>query len=66
MRELDMLLEPWFAQHAAELDEAGLRGFETFLDCSDMDLYAWFTGRSSPNDPELARWVACIRARELP
>lgn len=57
-----MLLEPWFEQHAAGLDETELAAFERFLDSSDMDLYTWFTGRSRPDDGVLAAWVERILA----
>ena len=52
-----MLLEPWVERHAAGLDDAELSSFERFLDSSDMDLYAWFTGRGRPDDGVLAAWV---------
>lgn len=57
-----MLLEPWVAQHAGGLDDAELSSFERFLDSSDMDLYAWFTGRGLPDDGVLAAWVERILA----
>lgn len=62
MRELDVLLEPWFDRHAATMDAAELDVLERFLDSSDMDLYAWMTGRSRPDEAAFAALVDHIRA----
>ncbi|MEQ8661020.1 MAG: succinate dehydrogenase assembly factor 2 [Gammaproteobacteria bacterium] len=63
MRELDVLLEPWFAQHAPAMDVAELDLFERFLEASDMDLYVWVTGRGRPHDDALAALLDRILAR---
>ncbi|MEQ8233847.1 MAG: succinate dehydrogenase assembly factor 2 [Gammaproteobacteria bacterium] len=63
MRELDVLLEPWFDEHAAAMSATELALFERFLDSSDMDLYAWMTGRGRPADQGFAGLVDRILAR---
>ncbi|MEX2479264.1 MAG: succinate dehydrogenase assembly factor 2 [Gammaproteobacteria bacterium] len=66
MRELDLLLEPWLARHGETMDTAALAEFERFLDCPDMDLHDWLTGRSEPGDPHFAELIAHIRAPAPP
>ncbi len=57
MRELDLVLESWLERNANDLSATELALFERFLDSSDMDLYAWVTGRSRPTDPDFAALV---------
>lgn len=64
MRELDLLLEPWLARYGETLDSAALADFERFLDCPDMDLHDWLTGRSEPGDPLFADMIEQLRALE--
>lgn len=63
MRELDILLEPWLVKHGASLSGEELERFSTLLDCNDMDLYTWFTGRGEPDDAELAALISRIGAK---
>ncbi len=60
MRELDVLLEPYFTRRNATMTPSDLQLFERFLDSSDMDLHAWLTRRSTPADAEFAALVNSI------
>ncbi|MCZ6665966.1 MAG: succinate dehydrogenase assembly factor 2 [Gammaproteobacteria bacterium] len=60
MRELDVLLEPYFTRRNATMTPADLQLFERFLDSSDMDLHAWLTRRSTPVDAKFAALVNAI------
>ncbi len=60
MRELDLLLAGHLDRHADTLAGHPLEVFERLLDATDMDLYAWFTGREISDDAELAALVATI------
>ncbi len=60
MRELDVLLEPYFTQRNATMTPADLQLFERFLDSSDMDLHAWLTRRSTPAEAKFAALVNAI------
>lgn len=40
-RELDFVMGGFADRHLAELDGAGLDGFEALLEVADTDLYAW-------------------------
>ncbi len=66
MRELDVLLTGYIDTHCSTLNEAQWQTFEALLAESDMDLYAWFTGRSAPSDPDYTALVATIRAGSKP
>lgn len=63
MRELDVLLEPWFERHAAAMSAGELADFQRLLDANDMDLHAWITGRSVPADPAFAALIERIVPR---
>ena len=65
MRELDLLLAGHLDRHGADLSGPELAIFERLLGCIDVDLYAWFTGREAPSDPELRALVEQI-LREAP
>lgn len=57
MRELDVLLERWLARRWPEAGPADRERFEKLLACEDDALWDWCTGRSRPEDPELAAIV---------
>ena len=62
MRELDVILEPWFDNHGTSLSADELDEFERLLEQSDMDLYVWLTGRARPQDATTAGWIDRILA----
>ena len=65
MRELDLLLAGHLERHAGQLQGAALDTFERLLDCTDIDLYGWFTGRERCADAALGELIATI-LREAP
>ncbi|MCP5145403.1 MAG: succinate dehydrogenase assembly factor 2 [Gammaproteobacteria bacterium] len=52
MRELDVVLEAWVASRydASTIDQRAC--FDKLLDEADPTLYAWFTERAQPDDPD--------------
>jgi antitoxin CptB len=62
MRELDGVLETFFATAFDTLSDADKSRFAAILDLPDPDLYAYLVGRSEPTDPGSAALIARIRA----
>ncbi|WP_372864921.1 succinate dehydrogenase assembly factor 2 [Spongiibacter sp.] len=62
MLELDLVMVPFFEQRFRELDERDQQRFVDLLECEDTELFQWFLGTSSPDDPELASIVNDINA----
>lgn len=48
IREMDLILGPWFDREGAALTEAELDRYEAFLEENDQTLYAWVSGRETP------------------
>ena len=63
MLELDVLFMPFADEAFEELSYEDKELFERLLTCDDPDLYAWFMGHQSCDDPELARMVSIILNR---
>ena len=61
LRELDLILQKFLAQHYADLSLEDKQLFNEFLDQSDDDLLSWLMGRSQPSNTAMARLVAQIR-----
>ncbi|MCZ6719648.1 MAG: succinate dehydrogenase assembly factor 2 [Gammaproteobacteria bacterium] len=61
LRELDLILQKFLAQHYADLSLEDKQLFNEFLDHSDDDLLSWLMGRSQPSNTAMARLVAQIR-----
>lgn len=61
LRELDLILQKFLAQHYADLSLEDKQLFDEFLDHSDDDLLSWLIGRSQPSNTAMARLVAQIR-----
>ena len=61
LRELDLILQKFHAQHYADLSLEDKQLFNEFLDHSDDDLLSWLMGRSQPSNTAMARLVAQIR-----
>jgi len=47
-QEIDLILGPFAEAALATFDSAQLDRFEALLDCSDIDLFDWITGRTTP------------------
>lgn len=63
LKELDVILGPFFEQHYLSLAADDKAVFSRLVDCEDMDLFNWFMGQDSPSDPELERMIGLILAR---
>ena len=61
MRELDLILEAYLDRHAATLDQEKSDVFARFLESTDMDLYAWVTGRELPQDADFREILADMK-----
>ena len=57
MRELDVLLNRFIETSYSDLDSTEQDVFDSLLSESDIDLYAWLTGRSIPKSTILAQLV---------
>lgn len=63
MLELDVLLEPFVLEAFDGLSFEQQEVFERLLTSDDPDLFAWFMGHQSCEDPELAAMVDIIVKR---
>ena len=50
MLELDLVLEPFVKEEYLNLTEQDQVCYQRLLECEDQDLFAWFMGRSRPQD----------------
>lgn len=58
--EVDVVLNGYLDQHFLTDSEENRQRFEQLLACPDPDLFEWFTGRSLPDDSQLADYVTHI------
>ena len=63
MLELDVLFMPFVEEAFDDLSDEQKLVFERLLTCDDPDLFAWFMGHQSCEDPELADMVQHILSR---
>lgn len=61
MLELDLILIPFLQQRYAGLTSQQQQQFEQLLACTDMELYAWLTGRGEPEQVEFQAITKLIR-----
>jgi antitoxin CptB len=61
MLELDVLLNRFIDACYTDLDSAQQDDFDNLLEQSDVDLYAWFTGRGASPDSHIQALVQKIR-----
>jgi antitoxin CptB len=47
IKEMDLILSRFAAVALANMDEAGLAGYERLLAENDHDIYAWITGQTA-------------------
>jgi len=66
IKEVEVLLGPFFERFFGDLSEADQDLFEVFLKEEDAYLFEWFTLRSKPSDPQLAYMVDVILSRMAP
>ena len=62
-RELDQLVGWWLEERYPLADVDLRRGFVDLLEQQDPDLWNWILGNGSPVDPQQARVIDEIRAR---
>ncbi|MBT1452324.1 succinate dehydrogenase assembly factor 2 [Glaciecola sp. XM2] len=63
MLELDVLLLPFVEQAFDDLTEQQQVTFERLLTCDDPDLFAWFMGHQTCQDPEFSEMVSTVLSR---
>lgn len=57
MKELDVLLEAFLAQHAFELKQGKWPELEAFLAQEDDLLFDWISGRNLPDEKQLVELI---------
>lgn len=62
MKETEVLLTPFRDACFDAIDRDSQEAFLDLLDCSDADLFAWFTSSQRPADPALAAIVDSVIA----
>ena len=60
IKEVEVLLEPFFLRFYEELDDYHQESFRLVLGCQDADLFEWFTERTEPEDERLKEMVNVI------
>lgn len=60
IKEVEVVLVPFFEKHFLELSRSDQHLFEQLLQEHDVDMFEWFTKRTLPEQPELARIVKMV------
>lgn len=63
IKEVEVLLAPFFERHFLELSEEDQKIFVDLLEEQDVDMFEWFTLRAVPQDPQLKYIVNVILTR---
>jgi len=66
IKEVEVLLIPFFEQQYLDLSAADQILFEKLLEQHDVDMFEWFTHRSVPEQEDLARIVSMVLKRVAP
>ncbi|OUS25332.1 hypothetical protein A9Q99_21785 [Gammaproteobacteria bacterium 45_16_T64] len=66
IKEVEVLLVPFFERYFDELTEADQNNFEDFLKEQDADMFEWFTMRVKPENTVAAAMVDVILSRMAP
>ncbi len=61
MLELDLILKSFLENQFNSLSLSEIDAFESLLNCTDPELYAWLMGHEEPTKNELKEIVAIIR-----
>jgi len=61
IREMDLLLQGFLDADYPGLSAADQRAFERLLEEPDLDLLAWITGRSEPDDADYRALIPRLR-----
>ncbi len=60
LKEPEAVLVPFFEQHFLSLSREDQALFEQLLLEHDVDMFEWFTKRTLPDEPDLARIVKMV------
>lgn len=60
IKEVEVLLLPFFTKHYPNLNPTDQQLFERLLACHDVELFEWVTGRSKPEDKEIMRIIDVV------
>lgn len=63
IKEVEVLLAPFFERHFLELSEEDQKIFVALLEEQDVEMFEWFTQRAEPQDPQLRHMVNVILTR---
>lgn len=63
IKEVEVLLLPFFEERYVGLSDDDKRLFEKLLEQHDVEMFEWFTHRSKPEAPDLARIVSMVLDR---
>lgn len=63
MRELDIMLMPFFEHEYDRLNDDDKRLFVRLLACDDPDLFNWLMNHGTPDNVQLSRMVQLIQQR---
>ncbi|PCJ44297.1 MAG: hypothetical protein COA99_07160 [Moraxellaceae bacterium] len=66
IKEIEVLIVPFFEKHFDSLSLDEQNNFEEFLKEQDADIFEWFTMRVKPTDPLMAAMVDVILSRMAP
>jgi antitoxin CptB len=61
MLELDLILQRFLEKRLDSLSPQELKDFDSLLNCTDPELFAWFMGHEEPEAEEFKEIVALIR-----
>jgi len=50
IKEMDLILSAFAAEHLEEMDARALDDYDALLNENDQDLYRWVTGQDTPPD----------------
>ena len=54
IKEMDLILSAYADARLADMDDAGLDGYDALLEENDHDLYQWVSGQVAPPDRHAA------------
>ena len=63
IKEVEVLLAPFFEKHFSDLSEQDQKLFVALLDEQDVEMFEWFTLRAEPADPDMKHIVNVILTR---
>jgi antitoxin CptB len=61
IKEMDLLLEKFLDDVYPQLKPEEKKDFELFLNEADLDIYAWITGKSRPENPLYRKFITHLQ-----